>query len=94
MNDTPPEVVRKYRAMLLQRSGAERVRMGSSMFATTRTLLVASLREKDPAVSPATLRRTLFLRLYGGDFDPARRDRIVAALGSAEPGASESPREG
>ena len=81
MNDTAPEVARKYRALLLQRSGAERLKMGSSMFATARTLLVASLRERDPDASSADIRRTLFLRLYGADFDQRTRERILASLG-------------
>jgi hypothetical protein len=67
--------------MLLRRSGAERVRMGSSMLATARALAVAAIREKDPAISPAWLRRALFLRFYGVDFAPHERDRIAARLG-------------
>ena len=80
MTDTSPEVERRYREMLLQRSGAERVKMGASMFATARALLVASVREKEPAASPAALRRALFLRLYGGDFEPEQRERIAMRL--------------
>ena len=83
MNDTSPAVARKYRALLLQRSGTERLNMGSSMFATARTLLLASLRERDPDASPADIRRTLFLRLYGADFDQQTRERILASLGRA-----------
>lgn len=80
MNDTPPEMARKYRAMLLQRSGAERLKMASSMFATSRTLIVASLREKDPSASPATIRRALFLRFYGADFDAQTREKILVRI--------------
>ena len=81
MNDTPPEMARKYRTMLLQRSGAERLKMASSMFATARTLIVASLREKDPSASPAAIRRALFLRFYGADFDAPTREKILVCLG-------------
>ena len=80
MNDTSPGMARKYRALLLERSGVERLKMGSSMFATARRLVVASLRERDPDASPAEVRRTLFLRFYGADFDESTRERIVAAL--------------
>lgn len=81
MNDTPPAMDRLYRALLLQRSGAERVRMGGSMLATVRALILAGLRDRDPAASPAALRRALFLRLYGADFDDERRERIAERIG-------------
>ena len=80
MTDTPPAVERRYREMLLRRSGAERVRMGASMLATARALIVASIREREPGASPATLRRALFLRLYGEDLGPGERERIVTRL--------------
>jgi hypothetical protein len=74
-------VDRKYRQMLMQRSGAERLRMAGSMFATARALAVASIRAKDPSVSASALRQALFLRFYGGDFSPEERERIVTWLG-------------
>jgi hypothetical protein len=81
MNDTSPEMQRTYRALLLQRSGAERVKMGGSMFATARALMLAGLRARNPAATPAALRRALFLRLYGADFGDAERERIAERLG-------------
>lgn len=81
MNDTPPEVERRYRAMLLERSGPERVKMGASMLATARALMLAGVRGASPAISPGALRRALFLRLYGADFDDAERDRIAERIG-------------
>ena len=81
MNDTRPEIAEKYRQMLLSRSGEERLRMGSSMNATARALIRASVRAKDPQASPATLRRALFLRFYGHEFGAEERERILARLG-------------
>jgi len=81
MTDTSPEVMERYRAMLLARSGEERLKMGSSMNATARALIRASVLAKDPQASPATLRRALFLRLYGHEFDTEERERILARLG-------------
>ena len=82
MTDTSLAVERKYREMLLQRSGAERVKMGASMLATARALVAASVRAKDPQASEAALRRALFLRFYGGDFESTERERIAARLGA------------
>ena len=80
MKDTAPEMERKYRRMLLGQSGAERLRMGSSMFSTARALAIASILEKDPSAPPARLREQIFLRFYGADFDADERERIVARL--------------
>ena len=80
MNDTPPEVERRYRELLLHRSGADRLRMGCSMHATAQALVRASVLEKDPLASPATLRRALFLRFYGHEFDAQAREKILLAL--------------
>ena len=57
--------------------------MGCSMHATARALVLASVLEKDPGASPATLRRALFLRFYGHEFDAAARERVLAALEGA-----------
>ncbi len=81
MNDTSPEIERRFREMLLQRSGEERLKMGCSMHATAQALVRASALEKDPQASPADLRRALFLRFYNHDFDPEAREKILRALG-------------
>lgn len=93
MNDTSPEMERKHREMLLQRSGAERLKMGSSMFATARALVIASVLEKEPSASPARVREQLFLRFYGHEFGAAERERIGAWLGRDEPESHGSPRK-
>ncbi len=80
VTDTPPEVERRYRELLLQRSGAERLRMGCSMHAAAQALVRASVLERDPRASPAALRRALFLRFYAEDFGADSRARILARL--------------
>lgn len=50
--------------------------MGCSMHATAQALIRASTLEKDPLASPATLRKALFLRFYGHEFDSARRKQF------------------
>jgi hypothetical protein len=80
MTDTTPAVARRYRALLLRHSGAERVRMGGSMHATAQALVRASSLAQDPAASTARLRRALFLRFYGMDFDAMTTETILAHL--------------
>ncbi len=42
MKDTPDKFQRKYRSMFLKRSGEERLKMGCSMHAAARALVLAS----------------------------------------------------
>lgn len=83
MTDTSPEMERRYRAMLMARSGEERLKMGCSMHDTARALVEASIRQQDPQTTPEALRKALFLRFYGHEFDPESRVRILAAIESA-----------
>jgi hypothetical protein len=83
MNDTPPEVERRYRAMLQQRSGETRLLMGDSMYAAAQALVRASILAATPNASPAPLRQQIFLRFYGHEFDAHTLDKILAALDGA-----------
>ncbi|MGH7165634.1 MAG: hypothetical protein ACREIS_08940 [Nitrospiraceae bacterium] len=84
MNDTAPAIAQRYRTLLLARSGEERLKMGCSMHAAAQALVLASVRERHPEASPATVRRELFLRFYGQDFNSAARAKILRALGDGE----------
>jgi hypothetical protein len=80
VTDTSPDVARRYRELLLRRSGEDRLKMGCSMHAAARALVRASVLAQEPHASPAAVRRALFLRFYGHEFDGAARERILAAL--------------
>jgi len=80
MKSTAPEIERRYREILLQRSGEERLKIGCSMHATAAALVRASVLAKAPAASPAAMRQALFLRFYSRDFDPEAREKILRAL--------------
>ena len=80
MKDTSDATESKYRNMLLERSGEERLKMGCSMHATAQALVRASALQAEPSASPAALKKVLFLRFYGQDFDAATRKRILRAL--------------
>jgi hypothetical protein len=83
MNDTSPEMDVRYRDMLMQRSGEERLTMGCAMRETARALVEASILEQDPQAAPETVRKGLFLRFYGHEFDTDSREKILAAIESA-----------
>lgn len=83
MNDTSAEMNVRYRDMLMQRSGEERLTMGCAMRETARALVEASILEQDPQASPETVRKGFFLRFYGHEFDADSREKIFAAIESA-----------
>lgn len=80
MNDTPPAIERRYRSLLLARSGEERLKMGCSMHAAAQALVRASVLVQNPGASTGAVRRALFLRFYGQDFGPSDQHKILQAL--------------
>ncbi len=82
MNDTPEAVQNFYRTLLMRRSGSERLHMGCAMFDTARALALANLRVLSQ--SDDELRARLFVRTYGGDFDPATAQRIAEWLSTPQ----------
>jgi hypothetical protein len=69
MTDTSPEMMERYRSMLLARSPSERVVMAAQMFDAARAIVLASF---PPNLSLDERRRRLFARLYGDDVPPSR----------------------
>jgi hypothetical protein len=68
MNDTPLEVERLVREMMMARSSEERLLMGSAMFDAARDMVIASLPENLPEPE---FKRRLFERLYGISLEQA-----------------------
>ena len=83
MNDTPPDTESRYRAMIMERSGEERLKMGCSMFSTVKALMQAGILDQNPHASSAEIRQALFIQLYGHEFDAETRAKILAAIESA-----------
>ena len=71
MNDTTPEIVEKVHGMMMARTGAERLIMGSAMFDLARKIVLASL-PKD--LSEEELKHRLFERIYGQPLDKFLED--------------------
>jgi hypothetical protein len=66
MNDTNPQIAEIVRRRLLQRSGAERVLMGSRMFDVAKTIMLASFPE---GLTDIEIKARLCERLYGDEID-------------------------
>jgi hypothetical protein len=68
MNDTSPEIPALVRRRLLERSGAERVLMGSRMFDVAKTMILASFPD---GLTELEIKARLCERLYGDEVDVA-----------------------
>ena len=77
MKDTSDQAHEVMLAMMKKKSGEERLKMGASMFDTTKQLVLASLTGQH---SDADRKTVLFQRLYGQDYSPALRDKILRYL--------------
>jgi hypothetical protein len=66
MSDTPPEIEKKFRQMMMARSAAERMVMGASMYETARAFVLASM---PPGLSADELKRRLCKRIYGKEIE-------------------------
>lgn len=82
MNDTTPEIARKVSELIRLKTPAERFEMGLSMYKTSKLLLIQFIRRHNPQISDVELRQEFFLKMYGSDFSPEERDKIVKHLGS------------
>jgi len=80
MNDTIPEIAEKIREMIRTKSAIERLKMGCSMYDTSRSLVIRAILEINPSISKTGLRQELFLRFYGSDIDPVQREKIIQHL--------------
>lgn len=76
MNDTDPEIEKRYREMLMRLTPERRVRMTSDMWDMAKELSLATI----DARTESEVRVALFLRRYGHEFDEVERERIVAHL--------------
>jgi hypothetical protein len=85
MTDTPPAIQERYRRMLMQRSGVERLQMACAMFDAARILVRAGLGDVTQTNHTPEVNAKLFVRTYGGDFDAPTTARIVAHLTRTRP---------
>ncbi len=68
MNDTDPQIAELVRRRLLERSGAERLIMGSRMFDAAKAMILASFPQ---GLTPLEIKEHLCERLYGNEIDVA-----------------------
>lgn len=80
MKDTSTEAERRFQALVMSLSPAERLAMACRMFATAKTLVESGIRHACGELEARDLRRKVFLRFYAGDFSQAEEDKILSRL--------------
>jgi len=80
MNDTPTEIKQLYNKMLLSKSPLERLRMTSRMYDSVKKLAISGILKEGRHLDPPRLRRELFLRIYGNDFQATDREQIMEKI--------------
>lgn len=81
MKDTGAKADARMRALMAARSPAERFAIACGMFDAAMALARAGITTAHGAGAKAHMRKYLFLRFYGQDFDEAKKRRILASWG-------------
>jgi len=82
MSDTHPDVGIQFQNLMMCKSGEQRLLMGFSMFDTAKQIMLSAIRNRQPGITDAEIRREIFLRFYGLEFSPADREKLLSALAS------------
>lgn len=70
----------RMRELIREKSPAERIAMGCSMYDFAKELVKSAILREHPGLSDSEIRGEIFLRFYGNDFDLARQQKILRFL--------------
>ncbi len=77
MRDTSKSMTDHFKKMIMARSPSERLLMGCSMYDTARQISESAIRNKNPRISSAAMKKAIFLRFYGKEFIKERGFRVM-----------------
>ncbi len=80
MIDTHESIQLRFQHMMMERTPIERLQMGSSMFDTVRQIVRSSILNENPQSSSQELKKEIFLRFYGQEFNGLQRKNILDSL--------------
>lgn len=80
MNDTSPMMEKKMREMIQAKDPIDRLKMGCSMYQTSRYLIERAILEENPLISKEDLKKEIFLKFYRNDFSPQECEKIIKHL--------------
>jgi len=82
MNDTHPDIARKFQELMMSKSGEQRLLMGCSMYDTAKRIVQSSLASQQPGITARQMREGIFSRFYGHEFTQDEKQKILSALAS------------
>ncbi len=82
MFDTHPEIAARFRDLMMSKTGQERLLMGCSMYDTAKRIVLSAVRDRRPGITDVEMRKEIFLRFYGQEFNEADRDKLISVLGA------------
>ncbi|MBV6421036.1 MAG: hypothetical protein DAHOPDDO_02305 [Ignavibacteriaceae bacterium] len=77
MNDTSPRIEEMINQIYLKKTGEEKILIALKMFETARDIVISSLPND---LSDKELKKELFLRFYGDEFDDVIQEKIYRRL--------------
>jgi len=82
MFDTHPDVAIRFRELMMRKTGEERLLMGCSMYDTAKEIVRSAIYNSRPGITDAEIKREIFLRFYGPEFNRADREKYLSVLAS------------
>lgn len=77
MNDTNSVMASQFRKLIMAKSREERLIMGCSMFDTAKRIVKDSILNQNPRITPQRIKKEIFLRFYGMEFNKSEKERIL-----------------
>ena len=77
MNDTPENIDKIYRKMLMKLTGEKRILMSLSMFDLAAQLMISRIMEMYTAKD---FKKQIFLRMYDNDFTQTEKEKILLSI--------------
>ena len=75
-DDTTPSMEKKWYELMMQKSGAERMMMGFSMYDFSRALMEASIKNAHPTITKSELKKRLLLAFYSTEISKEILERL------------------
>ena len=80
MNDTHPDVAIRFRDLMMSKTGQQRLLMGCSMYDTAKKKVRSAIYNSRPEITDEDMKKEIFLRFYGNEFNQADREKFLSAL--------------
>jgi len=80
MSDTHPQIAVRFVNLIMSKSNEQRLLMGCSMYDTARQIVQSSICNQNPTATPDEMKKEIFLRFYGQQFNQAQLEMILPTL--------------